>query len=229
MNKNKIKKVMLLASLLLSLGANKSFSQAVSDITGKNYRIKLPTEVTGTPYFSDDFAKGIIKLRSGKIINGLSLKYDLKEDLVLYKDSKDSTMEVAEPIAEFKMESTTPETKYHLFRSGFNKANGNTEDSFYEILSDGNVKFIRKDVKYTKEFSEYNSKTTVKSIEDKITYYVVKADNTPILVNKTEKSILNALGNKQTELADFIKIQKLNLKRDGDILKVFEYYQSINK
>lgn len=228
MNKNTIKKTMLLSSLLLSLGATRSFSQAVSDITGKNYRIKLPTEVTGTPYFSDDFAKGIIKLKSGKIINGLNLKYYLMDDLVLYKDSRDSIMEVAEPIAEFKLESTTPETKYHLFRSGFNKSNGNTENSFYEILSDGNVKFIKKDVKYTKEFSEYNSKTTVKSIEDKITYYVVKADNTPIIINKTEKSILNALGNKQTELSDFIRVKKLNLKRDGDILKVFEYYQSLN-
>jgi len=230
MNRNMIKKTLLISTLLLSFGTSQIFAQAVSDVNGRNYRVKSSSDIKGSPYFTDNFIKGILKLKNGKEINGLALKYDLMDDLVLYKDAKDSIMEVAEPIAEFKLESVNePAIPYHLFRSGFNKVNGNTDNSFYEVLSDGNVKFIRKNIKYIKEFTEYNAKTSDKSIEDKITYYIVKPDNTPIPVSKNEKSILNVLDNKKDELSAFIKSNKLSLKKDADILKVFEYYQSINK
>ncbi len=200
------------------------------DITGKVWRQVGYSELSGSPYLSSEWGKGIVKLANNKVTNGIDLKYDQIADVLLYKNSKDEVMEIAEPVAEFKIAVKTKKgEEQHLFRTGFKPVGNNKESSFYEVLSDGNVKFLKKTIKFITEEKEYNSSTVVKKINDKIAYYIVKPDEAPILVSKSEKDILGAINDKKSELTNYIGENKLNLKKDEDILKLLEYYFTITK
>lgn len=210
---------------------NTIFAQnVVYDMNGRGYKPKSYSEIEGDPYLLKDWSKGVVKFANNTIINGIDLKFDQIDGVLLYKDAKGETMEVADPVLEFKIGEPLPGfTMQRLFRTGFKPVGNNTEKTFYEVLSDGNVKFIKRAFKTIIEEKEYNSPTNVKKIVEKVNYYVVKTDGTLIPVSKNEKAILAAIGDKNTELTAYIKANKLNLKNDADILKVFEYYFGISK
>jgi hypothetical protein len=73
---------------------------------------------------------------------------------------------------------------------------------------------------------EYNSSVISKAFKDNISYYLV-IGNKAFPVKKEKRSILSALGNKQTELEAFIKANNLNLKNDDDLARLINYYNSI--
>lgn len=201
---------------------------SIYDIKGEALRPNSYSEVSGSPYYMDAWTMGIIRFKDDRIVNGVELKYDQLSDLLLFKNSKGETIEITEPISEFKI-NFPGASGDKLFRSGFKPSGNNTSKSFYEILSDGNIKFIKKTIKNIIEIKEYNSASATKKISTKDFYYVVKADNLPVQVNKNEKNILAAIGDKESELEGYVKANKLNLKNDTDILKLFEYYFEISK
>lgn len=222
--------IVLLAFGLLGPVALQAQQVNLTDLKGEVMRTMNYTEITGSPYYMDAWTKGIIRFKDNRVVNGVSLKYDQVQDVLLFLNSKGEPMELTEPVLEFKLGFLgIGNANDKLFRSGFKPTGKNTEKSFYEILSDGNVKFIKKTVKTILENKEFNSATTTKKIVDRATYYVVKADNLPVQVSKNEKSILAAIGDKNAELTAYIKANKLNLKEDQDILKLFEYYFEISK
>ncbi|WP_199141200.1 hypothetical protein [Pedobacter sp. ASV12] len=222
--------IALLASGLLGSATLKAQQVNLTDLKGEVLRAMAYTEVTGSPYYMDAWTKGIIRFKDGRIVNGADLKYDQVQDQLLFLNSKGEALELTEPVLEFKLGfKGIDNANDKLFRLGFKPTGKNTEKSFYEILSDGNVKFIKKTFKTILENKEFNSATTTKKIVDRDVYYVVKSDNLPVQVSKNEKSILAAIGDKNAELTAYIKTNKLNLKEDSDILKLFEYYFEISK
>lgn len=217
----------LLTSGLLGI-ATVGAQQNLQDQWGQPIMAMSYTDISGSPFLMDAWAKGIVKFADNKVVNGLDLKYDQVADKLQYLNPKGETWELTEPVSEFKITFPGGERNEKLFRAGFKPVAKNTERSFYEILSDGNVKFVKKTIKSILETKEFNSATTVRKITGRDVYYVVK-DNQPAPVSKNEKSILGAIGDKNAELSAYIKSNKLNLKEDNDILKLFEYYFEISK
>ena len=209
----------------LTVYALTSFSQTVYDISGTNWKEKKYVEVNGSPFLSDKWGKGIISLGGNRTVNGLELKLDLIDGSILYKNAAGQIMELAEPVAEFKIEYGEKE---RLFRSGYKLARDNTKNPYLEVLSDGNVKFLKRTAKVIFEEKDYSGKTS-KNINEKISYYIVKDGVNAIPVNRDIKSIATAIGDKEEELKTFVKANNLNLKEDADILKLFEYYHNISK
>ncbi|RZK43234.1 MAG: hypothetical protein EOO90_04525 [Pedobacter sp.] len=207
---------------------NINVPMTTNDITFKVWRESAYSQLAGTPYLSNEWGKGILKFGNNSIINGVELKYDQIGDALLFKNSAGETMELSDPILEFKIEVPKKTgAELHLFRAGFKPVGKNDELTRYEVLSDGNVKFLKRTVKTVVEEKEYNSSTTLKKIVDNHYYYVVKPDQAPVQVSKSD--IVDAIGDKKSELTAYIKSQKLNLKKESDILKVFEYYFTISK
>lgn len=183
------------------------------------------SELSGSPYLSNDWIKGTIILGDGKVVDNLDIKFDQFTDAILYKNDKGEELEVAEPVKEFKVNIKNTD---RLFRSGFKPAGNNTETNFYEVLVDGNLKFVKRLKKEIMTTRDYNATSDTKSVTEKISYYIVK-DNQPILVSKNEKVILETIGEMENELNDFIKQNKLKLKDEADILKVIAQYNKLKK
>jgi len=226
------KNVLLCAVIAIATMHNSDgFAQSAKDITGKNWtQLNKYSEVIGSPFLYDDWAPGTIKFADQQQIRVENLKYDLYNDVLLFKNEKEEVMEVAEPILEFTITyMKDSKTVQKTFRSGFKASNDNTTQSFYEILFDGQTKLVKRIGKTIVEEKEYNATTSIRKLVDKPSYFIANTTNMPIAISKNEKSILGAVGDKITELKTFIKDNKLNLKNDGDVVKLLTYYDEFNK
>lgn len=216
----------LTLGFLVSFGSNAN-AQSVQNMNGRVLRQTNYSDVSGSPYLFQDWSKGTVTFKDGKASDKVELKYDQMSDILLFKNSTGAEMEVADPIKEFVISDPKLGTS-RIFRHDFKPVDDYNEQSFYEVLYDGSVKFTKKVKKSIMTEREYNASTDTKKIIEKPVFFIVK-DNQPILVNKNEKAILAAIGDKTPELTKYVKENKLNLKNDADILKVLEYYATISK
>jgi len=179
--------------------------------------------LVGEPYLYKDFKKAMVKFNGGTSSPGYyEVKYDQLEDILVVKGKDiDEELTFSDPVAEFKFDDNG-----RIFRNGFNAVDKATDKSYYEVLYDGKVKYLKRIGKVIIEAKEFNSATVTKKIENDIVLYLVKEDKTPMSVKANEKSVLKVLG-KETELSKYIKENKLNLKNDADLGKLLAYYETL--
>ena len=100
--------------------------------------------------------------------------------------------------------------------------------AYYDLLYNGNTPLYKKILKIIKEnsgsFQQGINKFIVESDE-----YFIKKDNQYYIVKK-KKSLLAILSNKKKEIEQFIRKNKLNLKKNKDyaLIKIIAYYDEIN-
>ena len=77
------------------------------------------------------------------------------------------------------------------------------------------------------ESKSYNSPTVTKKIETEIHYFVQlpSTGKDLISVKRDNKALLAALN--KPELESYVKTNKLNIKKDEDLLKLLNYYSTL--
>ncbi|WP_405609753.1 hypothetical protein [Polaribacter sp. Asnod1-A03] len=75
--------------------------------------------------------------------------------------------------------------------------------------------------------NSYNDTNQNKRYVTMTTFYILNKDNKYISVKLKEKDILKALVSKKSELKKYIKGNKLNLKKEKDVVKLLSYYHSL--
>ncbi|MBD1362192.1 hypothetical protein IDJ77_00090 [Mucilaginibacter sp. ZT4R22] len=187
------------------------------------------TNVDGTPYLYDTWQQGMVKLANGvSSKDKMPLKYNLVDDLVSFKD-KESGEEMAfvVPVQEFTLNLTTDDELFvRHFRSGYKGIEGSTPASFFEVLSDGKIQLIKKFNKVVFETQNIGSASKTRSFLDKTKYYIVN-NGKALQVKNDKKSLLAALGDKQAQMEDYIKTNKVNFKSDTQLGKLVDYYNSL--
>ena len=91
-----------------------------------------------------------------------------------------------------------------FFRSGNLPTADLGPDTFYEILQDGNVQFLKLNRKELFEEREYSG-TTVKTYQDKILYFIA--------LKNSAASVVKAIGDREAELSDYYKESKTKFER----------------
>lgn len=191
------------------------------------------TNVVGSPYLFDEWHTGSVALNNGKLFDSLLLKYNVKDDDVYFKNADDSPMAFKDGVRSFTL--IDDNKKSHIFRNGYANAPGITDRSYLEIIAAGKVQFLKKESKSIVDTKEYGSGVTERRFMQSAKYYLYidPEDKTGkgkmILVKKDQKSILNALKDKEEELIDYIQKNALNLKNEEDIVKTINYYNTLTK
>ena len=181
--------------------------------------------VNGSPYLFEDWASGTAKTIDNATKKDIQIKYDEIEDILLMKGDDNKLLIFPVQVAEFIIND--PKTNsLRTFRSGFIATKGNTDKSFFEVIADGKVRILKKNHKVISESKEYSGAIN-KSVSDGIKYYLVNEDNTPVAVKLDVKSISALLPAKQSELTEYAKTNKLNLKNNEDVVKLISYYNSL--
>jgi len=193
---------------------------------GMPLRSRNYVNLKGSPYFVNDWSKGVIKQSNGQSIKDIEVKYDQLQDELIFKDVNGQELGFAVPVIEFKIDYVVNGlAKSSLFRNGFEPFRGSTELSYYEVLYNGQLKLAKKNAKRVEEYREYNSATITKSIIERTKYYYYTA-NKLFEFNADNKSIMAAFGESATPLLEYIKENKLNLKKEEDLIKVFSFYST---
>ncbi|MDB5122319.1 MAG: hypothetical protein JWP94_448 [Mucilaginibacter sp.] len=214
--------------LLIFITVECAHAQFAENINGVPMRtISGYTNVSGSPFLSDQWAKGMVKMADGRTFKDVLLKYDQLKDELYFQDKKKDTLIFVDPVREFKMEyGAGDELHEKLFRNGYKNIPNSTENSFFEVLSDGTAQLLKRTTKSISESKEYNSTTVVQRFDDNVKYYIIVSERV-LPIKKDKKSILTALSNKQPQLESFMRTNNINLKNDEDLSKLMAYYNSL--
>ena len=162
----------------------------------------------GHPYFEQ---KGLsIEYNSNEYRN-VTFLYDIYLDdvVVLRPDQKNWITLRKDHVTQFNLSG-------HVFRN-FNQVGG-LKDGFYEVAASGST--VQLLAKWSKSFR-------ASTWTQKVSLYIVKEEKAfPV---KSKKGLLQILNDKQAEIRQFIKENRLKLKQNSveDYSKVVRYYSSL--
>jgi hypothetical protein len=151
-------KFILILSVTFSI-ALAGFSQSLNNVAGsafvEGYDIKVRPftgkaneNIEGTPKLNENWATGEVRLSNNFLLKNVQLQFDLYENEVYFmKDNIVYTF--ADPVKEFTFSyGDGSDEKRVLFRKGYPDFQNHNDNTFYQVLSDGDkvqlLKFIYK-------------------------------------------------------------------------------------
>lgn len=224
MENSSVKLVCVLFLCFVSISLN---AQVMQDANGRPLLAVQYTDVQGSPFLVDTWTKGKVKLSDGEIFEDLDLKYDQVADQLIFKNSVGAAMTFVKQVNEFNLLNPGgPDILPMLFRNGYRPVNGNTANTFYQVLSDGETPLLKRSFKKIAENKPYGSATTIKTFEEAHAYFLVQ-QGTPVKIRKDKKAVVQALSGYQSELEEFIKSNNLSFKSETDLVMILTYYNSL--
>jgi hypothetical protein len=220
-----MKKVFIVILFSLALqSAQAQILQLQDPVSSKNFNSEKYAGIRGTPFLQEKWNRGIVITNNG-IYNDLELKIDLFDSKV-YFNKNDESFELLDQIIGLKLYPKWPDTSAALsFMRGINQ-NGIKPEQYVQILvGSGTVQFYRSDIKQLTEMSEINA-GMVKTFANTSRYYIKKGDQYK-LIKLAKEEVLPFLQDKEAAVNSLITDQKLNLKKESDIVKLLQGYNSL--
>jgi len=137
-----------------------------ADINSIPLKEKAHTKMEGSPYLSDQFMKGTVVFKDGKIAKNINLNFDQINGAVVFKNESDLEFTFVTPVKEFEI------PLIGKFRSGFPPAKGTTENTFFKVLNDGKTQLLKTQKKAILETKAFYSGVVEKTVveDENITY-----------------------------------------------------------
>ncbi len=179
----------------------------------------------GSPWLMEDWSPGTVRLISGKIIEGLSYRYNVYRNRLYFQYEN----------AEFVI--SAPDSIDQLVLGGkifvYDNPDSLAKDKkrLMEIAVDGPARLYVNyypfiiPANYNIVLGSGNANETVSVREA----YLIKAGTTLTAVDKKGKNIPDAFADKKQEIDAFMKKMNFSVKKRSDIEKVVKYYNSLNQ
>jgi len=227
---------------LFFLTSVSSFAQQTIDVAKQDVRIvnagifvvagepfvnvKFTRLVDGTPYFSDDWMKGIAIMDSGNRYSGI-LKLDLMENKIHFQDEKGNEMVATAKVRQLVLIDTTKQTAFSFVHSSSLKT-ADPRSGWYQLLAEvPSAKLYKQSVKNLQEIKPYSSATVEQYIRTADHYYVLYKEK--LTAVKKIKELAEIFVDEKQEMLKYISDNKLNGKSDNDFINVMSFYKSLQQ
>lgn len=183
--------------------------------------------VEGSPFMEKEFREGRIQLNDGKLFNG-KLRYDMYAGEMQFI-AKEIIYVIAFPedIEYIEIEDVKfIYSPYLLTPSGTNP-----KESYFIVLMDGDNKLLAKQKVLLLDAvpaKPYVDSKPAQFSKRKNSYYI-KKKNLPAVKINNRKSLTSILEDKEAEVLDFIKKEKISHKNPEDLKKLVEHYNSLEE
>lgn len=219
-----LRRIVLLGLFAVLTSTVSSYAQMfiLHDVNGRPIRKGIYENVIGSPYFSDEWSKGDITLANGNTYEGVMIKFDLIENVLLFQNKEGEPMELVHPVHTFSIKGGQV-----VFRNGFPPVDNFSSNAFFQVLIDDDVKLLKKTDKVIREEKAYGTATITKKIIENTNYYVVNGNQ--ITKVKNFKTLSGVLPGKEEVLKNYIDEKRLSLKNEKDLIIVVKYYNSLSE
>ncbi|MEO8174039.1 MAG: hypothetical protein ABI581_13185 [Sediminibacterium sp.] len=214
----------LLCSFLLVCVVLVSRGQSATSLNNSNLvggNIVKSSEVNSAFLFSKDYLLADIIVGNGKTIMGNKVRLNLQDNKLYYMIGADEEMEVSMPVKQITFVVQEGNTNVITFATGFPSIGKLTQDNFYQVLASGKVSLLldTKFLQSTRVQVPVGPVTETTKLEN---YY---GTNGSIIVKITKPEDLTELmADKAKEVMEFIRLQKIKVRKQSDLLKVFNFY-----
>jgi hypothetical protein len=193
-------------------------------VTGRTFSSEKYSGIKGSPFLFEDWIKGSATVPNG-IYKNLELKLDSYNNTVLFKRN-DVGIEFAEPVISFiLMRNPADSSTYLKFRKGLSGSSVKP-DKYLQILAEGKVSVYRSDTKLMADVNQINE-GIIRTFTNSTRYFILKEGQLqPIKLNK--KDIFELMKDKEKELDTYTSQNNLSTKKEQDLARIIQYYNSLN-
>ncbi len=184
---------------------------------------KFVRVVEGSPYYFDDWKKGMVQIENSLYKNVL-LRLNMIETTLEFRDRKGEIMICTQPVKRVELQDSASGASYKFVHSSYLPASPDTKNVWLMELVLGKASLYKLTKKSINTVTPYSSATQEQHILTGYNYYMLQ-NNTMTRVKKTS-DMVDLLADKKSELQEFIKSNKLSNK-EGDMIKLVEHYNSL--
>ncbi len=204
-------------------------SSFMKDVNGQPLMLKTNYELDGSPYYSNDYCIANIKVILGKKYGGLQVKLNLEDNRVIYKLADGKEWEANVQIESIEFSGCNEKAIPVTFRSGFPAVDKQTHLSYYQVLDSGVVQLLKfMKVSFTDQ-RPYNGPNIVRKYASFPVYYAYTPGKGMTALGKGNEYILQALADKKNLVDKFIDEHNIRFKKEEDLVRLFNYYNTSSK
>lgn len=175
----------------------------------------------GSPYLEKDFTVGKIFLPTGQVLNARMRLNAYSDSFEFYNQGKLRAL--------LKVEGTKVFYKNEKFV--LEDLKGNRDNYLVELVGSGKIKFYKK---YNMKFAEakkaessYGSDKPAK-FSLQVNFFVKTSPSNKFKnIRLKKKDILSTMKDNESLIKKYVKVQKLSFSKEKDIIKLFNYYNSL--
>jgi len=189
-----------------------------------------PPKVEGDVYLNKSFNLSVFQLYDDKILEGYIAKLDLKLnefDIVTAQGIK--VLKGKQVKSFIFVDSLTHLQSNYVNTREWKIAEDEPIEGFFQILSEGELTLVKRSTVIFKK-ADFNAALNVGSkdhryIKKESIYYISDKVATPM---PTKKNILKLFGEREKEMNAYVVDKNLNLSKEHDLKRIFDYFnQSI--
>ena len=199
----------------------------LEDLNGRPLMLHSGYLIEGTPFFSREYCTANLKVRNGKSYNGIKVKINLQENLVIYDAGDGKEMAAITPIEKIVFFNCADPSRNQILLSGFPPVDGHGTNSFYVLLDSGRIMLLKHmgvnyhDVKY------YGSNQVTRVFEQKESFYVYQPGKGMTGFVREAGAVLSLLSDQRNAVQTFLTANELKCRKEEDLVKVFRFYNSL--
>ncbi|HEX7691174.1 MAG TPA: hypothetical protein VF408_02230 [Sediminibacterium sp.] len=198
----------------------------LTDGNGNPILSKKATAGEATYLFNKDFLDGLLFIEGNtKPVTGTRLKLNLQNNRVFYLDKEGNEMELTSPVNRIEFTGRGEGGANAVFVKGLPPIEKLTADTYYLQLVSGKAQLLMNTTFSEVEYKEYNSASTVRRTDKLTSYYGYTGKQFAKLARPED--VLLLLNDKTREVSAYIKKEKLKLKKQADLEKLFVYYNTL--
>ena len=178
--------------------------------------------IKGTAYLNPEFIEGSLIFMNGDRLDKQSLRYNLYTQQFQIIENSD-TMAIANAA---EIEYLRIANKVFVYTDYL--CQGKHKSGYFELLEDGECRLLKRWEATFQEIDPSGSST----IADDCFYrdcqcFIQFFMNPAAAVSNSKKELIRSFANKGEEVKAYMKQEKLKAKREADLIKIVDYYNSI--
>lgn len=203
--------------------------RAFNSYTGDNL---IPTEyspdIEGTAYLSPDFSRANIILVNGMPLTNLRVKFNLEQNQLYFSDSLSSSFVFNKAVLRKVVFNTVFSNigSPIILKSGYPAINKQDTNYLYELQAEGKIDWLRKQERVIQTTKNEFSGEVHKEFVEYISYYYY-SNKTMSEYRNDKADLLKLMKDKQKEVEAFITTNKINFKKNADVVKLVSYYNKL--
>lgn len=201
-----------LTLVLLLVTSLSGFGQQVTILGAKPVESTSVNESTNTQFLFDKFYVGSVTGKGGEVVDGITYRFNTVGNYLEFKQA-DSLFTTGSDVSAFTLPTGTA---LYYFKRGFPSVGAWNENTFYQVLYDGNVKLL-------KHFSPSTSGTPVSENGE---LFILKDKKLNPVSLKNRNSFLKLLSDERNKMNYIIKESQFNFDKDEDLAILLQEYDA---
>lgn len=218
----------LSAFVFLPSALSAQISNVNNSINGAPIKKGRPSDITGSPFLSDEWVTGTVILSQGEgKKQNVLMRYDALKDELQYKKGTEAMAAYPSQTAGFQL---SYEGRERTFLNGYRGVGQYSPLSYFEVIYDNKVIFLKK---YRKEIQTsaapgLNTSVPERRFELIEEFFIIWEDGTVSEMNNIRhRQVLKAFPNHQDKIKKYLKSSSIRLNEVEELQAALEYYEGL--